>query len=140
VKEKFMKGSEIADIASHEKFARGIPDRRDYKSEREVLRKRLLNSRGLRESLDPTLKGHPTERPETTSCGLDPTLKGHPTERPETTTSCGLDPTLKGHPTKGAETTESCALESLNISASDFHEKTYEIANNLFSCENKLAQ
>jgi hypothetical protein len=121
VKEKFMKGSEIADIASHEKFARGIPDRRDYKSEREVLGKRLLNSRGLRESLDPTLKGHPTERPETT-------------------TSCGLDPTLKGHPTKGAETTESCALESLNISASDFHEKTYEIANNLFSCENKLAQ
>jgi hypothetical protein len=121
--------------------------------------KSLLNSRRLRESLDPTLRGYLTERPETTtSCGLDPTLKGHPTERPETTTSCGLDPTLKGHPTERPETTTSCGLnprakgystkraerteggpESLNVLTQDFHEKNYEVASNFVSCKNKLA-
>jgi hypothetical protein len=68
------------------------------KRERNVSRKRLLDSRRLRESLNPTVKGIPTERLETTSCGLNPTVKGIPNERPETTTSCGLNPTVKGIP------------------------------------------
>jgi hypothetical protein len=64
--------------------------------------KRLSDSLRLRESLNPTVKGIPTERPETTtSCGLNPTVEGIPTERPETTTSCGLNPTSKGFPSKG---------------------------------------
>jgi hypothetical protein len=54
--------------------------------------KGLCDSQRLRESLNPTVKGIPTERPETTtSCGLNPTVKGIPAERPETTTSCGLN-------------------------------------------------
>jgi hypothetical protein len=69
------------------------------KRERNVSRKRLLDSRRLRESLNPTVKGIPTERLETTtSCGLNPTVKGIPNKRPETTTSCGLNPTVKGIP------------------------------------------
>jgi hypothetical protein len=65
--------------------------------------KRLRDSLKLRESLNPTVKGIPTERPETTTCcGLNPTVKGIPTERPETTTSCGLNPTAKGIPTEKA--------------------------------------
>jgi hypothetical protein len=65
--------------------------------------KRLFNSQGLRESLNPTVKGIPTERPETTtSCGQNSTVKGIPTERLETTTSCGLIPTIKGVPTEKA--------------------------------------
>jgi hypothetical protein len=62
-----------------------------------VLKKRLLNSQRLREGLNPTVKGIPTERLETTtSCSLNPTIKGIPTERPETTPSCGRDPIVKG--------------------------------------------
>jgi hypothetical protein len=74
--------------------------------------KGLCDSQRLRESLNLTVKGIPTERPEiTTSCGLNPTVKGIPTERPETTTSCGLNPTVKGIPTKKRlETTISCSL------------------------------
>jgi hypothetical protein len=65
--------------------------------------KRLRDSLRLRKSLNPTVKGIPTERPETTtSCGLNPTVKGIPTERPKTTTSCGLNPTIKGIPTEKA--------------------------------------
>jgi hypothetical protein len=72
--------------------------------------KGLFYSQRLRESLNPTIKGIPTERPETTtSCGLNPTVKGIPTERPETT-SCGLNPTVKGIPTERPETTTSCGL------------------------------
>jgi hypothetical protein len=64
--------------------------------------KRLRDGQRHRESLNPTVKGIPTERPETTtSCGLNPTVKGIPTERPETT-SCGLNPTVKGIPTEKA--------------------------------------
>jgi hypothetical protein len=114
------------------KFAKGLPDSRDFKNEREGFEKKLLDSRRLRESLDPTLKGYLTERPEKTSCGLDLTLKGHPTERPETTTSCGLNPRVKGYPTKWAETIEGCGPESLNVLARDFCEKIYEVAINFF--------
>jgi hypothetical protein len=64
--------------------------------------KGLCNRQRLRESLNPTVKGIPTESPETTSCGLNPTVKGIPTERPETTISCGLNPTVKGIPTEKA--------------------------------------
>jgi hypothetical protein len=65
--------------------------------------KRLRDSLRLRKSLNPTVKGIPTERPETTtSCGLNPTVKGIPTERPEITTSCGLNPTVKGIATEKA--------------------------------------
>jgi hypothetical protein len=64
--------------------------------------KRLRDSLRIRESLNLTVKGIPTERPETTtSGGLNPTVKGIPTERPETT-SCGLNPTVKGIPTEKA--------------------------------------
>jgi hypothetical protein len=73
--------------------------------------KGLCDSQRLRETLNPTVKGIPTERPETTtSCGLNPTVKGIPTERPETTTSCGLNATIKGIPTKRPETTTGCGL------------------------------
>jgi hypothetical protein len=51
--------------------------------------KGLLDSRRLRESLNPTVKGIPSERPETT-------------------TSCGLVPIVKGCFTKGSEITEDC--------------------------------
>jgi hypothetical protein len=65
--------------------------------------KGLCDSQSFRESLNPTIKGIPTERPETTTiCGLNPTVKGIPTKRPETTTNCGLNPTVKGIPTKKA--------------------------------------
>jgi hypothetical protein len=65
--------------------------------------KGLCDSQRLCESLNPTVKGIPTKRPETTtSCGLNPTVKAIPTERPETTTSCGLNPTVKGIPTEKA--------------------------------------
>jgi hypothetical protein len=65
--------------------------------------KGLCDSQRLRESLNPTVKGIPTERPETTtSCGLNPIVKEIPTERTETTTSCGLNPTVKGIPTEKA--------------------------------------
>jgi hypothetical protein len=64
--------------------------------------KGLHDSRWLRESLNLTVEGIPTERPETTtSCGLIPTVEGIPTERPETTISYGLNPPLKGFPPKG---------------------------------------
>jgi hypothetical protein len=64
----------------------------------------LYDSQRHRESLNPTVKGIPTEKPErTTICGLNPTVKGIPTERPETTTSCGLNPTVKGIPTEKAQ-------------------------------------
>jgi hypothetical protein len=44
--------------------------------------KGLCDSQRLRESLNPTIKGIPTERPETTiSCGLNPTVKGIPTKK-----------------------------------------------------------
>jgi hypothetical protein len=44
--------------------------------------KGLCDSQRLRESLNPTVKWIPTERPETTtSCGLNPTVKGIPTEK-----------------------------------------------------------
>jgi hypothetical protein len=96
-KEKFcVKGIVIATILS--------------RKEKEFV-KRLRDSLRLRESLNPTVKGIPTERPKTTtSCGLNPTVKGIPTERPETTTSCGLNPTVKGIPTERPETTTSCGL------------------------------
>jgi hypothetical protein len=78
---------------------------------RKILCGRLRDSLRLRESLNPTIKGIPTERPETTtSCGLNPTVQGIPTERLETTTSCGLNPNVKGIPTKRLETTTSCGL------------------------------
>jgi hypothetical protein len=65
--------------------------------------KGLFDSQRLHESLNPTVKKIPTERPETTtSCGLNPTVKGIPTERPKTTTSCGPNPTVKGIPTEKA--------------------------------------
>jgi hypothetical protein len=65
--------------------------------------KRLRDSLRLRENLNPTVKGIPTERPETTtSCGLNPTIKGIATERTETTTSCSVNPTVKGIPTEKA--------------------------------------
>jgi hypothetical protein len=65
--------------------------------------KGLCDSQRLRESLNPTIKGIPIERPETTtSCGLNPTVKGIPTESPKTTASCGLNPTVKGIPTEKA--------------------------------------
>jgi hypothetical protein len=65
--------------------------------------KGLCDSQRLRESLNPTVKGIPTERLETTtSSGLNPTVNGILTERPETTTSCGLNPTVKGITTKKA--------------------------------------
>jgi hypothetical protein len=73
------------------------------KGERNVSRKRLLDSQRLRESLNPTIKWIPNERPETTtSCGLNPIIKGIPTERLDTTTSCSLNPTVKGIPTEKA--------------------------------------
>jgi hypothetical protein len=69
--------------------------------------KRLRDSQRLRESLNSTVKGIPTERPETTtSCGLNPTVKGIPTESPETTTSCGLNPIVKGITTERPEKTK----------------------------------
>jgi hypothetical protein len=44
--------------------------------------KGLCDSQRLRERLNPTIKGIPTERPETTtSCGLNPTVKEIPTEK-----------------------------------------------------------
>jgi hypothetical protein len=44
--------------------------------------KGLCDSQRLCESPNPTVKGIPTERPETTtSCGLNPTVKGIPTEK-----------------------------------------------------------
>jgi hypothetical protein len=65
--------------------------------------KGLRDSRWLRESLNPTVEGIPTERPETTiSRGLNPTVEGIPTERPETTISRGLNPTVEGIPIKDA--------------------------------------
>jgi hypothetical protein len=65
--------------------------------------KGLCDSQRLRESLNPTVKRIPTERPETTtSCGLNPTVKGIPTEKPETKTNGGLNPTVKGIPTEKA--------------------------------------
>jgi hypothetical protein len=58
-------------------------------------------AKGFVKALNPTVKGIPTERPETTTiCGLNPAVKGIPTETPETTTSCGLNPTVKGIPTE----------------------------------------
>jgi hypothetical protein len=61
----------------------------------EEFMKGLRDSQRLRESLNPTVKGIPTERPEiTTSCGLNPIVKGIPTERLETTISCGLVSTM----------------------------------------------
>jgi hypothetical protein len=69
--------------------------------------KGLRDSQRLRESLNPTVKGIPTERLETTtSCGLNPTVKGIPTERPKTTISCGLAPNVKGHFTKSSKKSE----------------------------------
>jgi hypothetical protein len=69
--------------------------------------KGLRDSQRLRGSLNPTVKGIPTERPETTtSCGLNPTVKGIPTERPETTISCGLTPIVKGCFTKSLKKSE----------------------------------
>jgi hypothetical protein len=57
----------------------------------------LPDSRWLRESLNPTVEGIPTERPKTTiSCGLNPTVEGIPTERMKTTISCGPNPTVEG--------------------------------------------
>jgi hypothetical protein len=73
--------------------------------------KGLHDSQRLRESLNPTANGIPTERPETTtSCSLNPTVKWIPTERPERTTSCGLNPTVKGIRTERPETLISCVL------------------------------
>jgi hypothetical protein len=69
--------------------------------------KRLCDSQRHRESLNPTIKGIPTERPETTtSCGLNPTVKGIPTKRSETTISCGLIPIVKGCFTKSLKKLE----------------------------------
>jgi hypothetical protein len=98
-KEKFrVKGFVIATILSRE--------------EKEFM-KRLRDSLRLCESLNPTVEGILTERPETTTnCGLNRTIKGIPTERPETTTSCGLNPTVKEIPTERPETTTSCGLNS----------------------------
>jgi hypothetical protein len=46
--------------------------------------KRLRDSLRLRESLNPTVKGIPTERPETTtSYDLDPIVKGCPAKSSE---------------------------------------------------------
>jgi hypothetical protein len=60
-----VKGFVIARIPKEEEFVKGLCD-----------------SQRLRESLNPTIKGIPTERPETTtSCGLNPTVKGIPTEK-----------------------------------------------------------
>jgi hypothetical protein len=95
-KEKFhVKGFVIATILS--------------RKEKEFV-KRLRDSLRLRESLNPTVEGILTERPEPTrSCGLNPTVKGIPTERLETT-SCVLNPTVEGIPTERLETTTSCGL------------------------------
>jgi hypothetical protein len=67
-KEKFrVKGFVIATILS--------------RKEKEFV-KRLRDSLRLRETLNPTVKGIPTERLETTtSCGLNPTIKWIPTEK-----------------------------------------------------------
>jgi hypothetical protein len=71
--------------------------------------KGLRDSRWLRESLNLTVEGIPTERPETTiSCGPNPTVEGIPTERSETTISCGLNSTIEGIPTERPETTTGC--------------------------------
>jgi hypothetical protein len=71
--------------------------------------KGLRDSRRLRESLNPTVKGIPTERHETTtSCDLNPIVKGIPTERHETTISRGLVPIVKGYLTKSSKIIENC--------------------------------
>jgi hypothetical protein len=107
VKEKFMKGSVIAKIPSCErKIHERLHDSRKFHYKKGQIAKGLHDSRWLRESLNPTVKGIPTERSETTTCcGLNPTVKGIPTERPETTTSCGLNPIVEGIPIKRPETT-----------------------------------
>jgi hypothetical protein len=115
-----MKGSLIAKIISW--FVKRLRDSQDSfvkKSHerlldnqslivrKESLWKGLRDSQRLRESLNPTVKGIPTERPETTtSCGLNPTVKGIPTERPETTISCGLPPIVRGCNTKSSKKSE----------------------------------
>jgi hypothetical protein len=59
-----------------------LRDSHNHIEKRERVRERLCDSLRLRESLNPTVKGIPTERPETTtSCGLNPTDKGIPTEK-----------------------------------------------------------
>jgi hypothetical protein len=107
---KCEKGSVIAEIPSCERKVRErLRDNKNSIVWKKNSWKGLLDSRRLRESLNPTVKGIPTERPKTTtSCGLNPTVKGIPTERPETTTSCGLNPVVKGIPTE--KTWDNCKL------------------------------
>jgi hypothetical protein len=84
-----------------EKVCEKAPWYPEFHREKGKFVKGLCDSQRLRESLNPTVKGIPTERLETKSCGLNPTVKEILTERPETTTSCGLNPTVKGFPPKG---------------------------------------
>jgi hypothetical protein len=108
-----MKGFVIARMPPYKKKKSSYERLRDSQNsivKDEELVKGLCDIQRLCESLNPTVKGIPTERHETTrSCGLNPTVKGIPTERPETT-SCGLNPTVKGIPTERLETTISCSL------------------------------
>jgi hypothetical protein len=100
-----VKGFVIAEIPprKNKSSCERLRDSQNSIVKEEEFVKVLCDSQRLRESLNPTVKGIPTERPETTtSCGLNPTVIGIPTVRPETTTSCGLNPTVKGIPTKKA--------------------------------------
>jgi hypothetical protein len=66
-----------------------------------------VRAEGSMKAQNPTVKGIPTERSETTTtCGLNPTVKEIPTERHETTISCGLVPIVKGYLTKSSEIIE----------------------------------
>jgi hypothetical protein len=81
---KFMKRlcDSMNSMARKEKFVKGLRDSRDLRRERNILRKRLLHRQRLCESLTPTLRGFPIERPEATgSCDLNPTLRGFPTKK-----------------------------------------------------------
>jgi hypothetical protein len=98
VKEENVKGFVIARVPSCErknrerlcdsqnsimrkkKFVNGsvIPE---FHRVKEKVREKLCDIRRLRESLNPTVEGIPTERPETTiSCGINPTVEGIPTK------------------------------------------------------------
>jgi hypothetical protein len=77
--------------------------------------KGALDSRRIRESLNRTVKGIPTERPETTSCGLNPPSKGFPPKvlRQQQVVAQIAPP--KGFPQKRLEAIASCGLHPILI-------------------------
>jgi hypothetical protein len=97
-----LRGS-LSAMKRENKFTKGPRDSRDLRRVRNVLRKRLLDSQRLCESLNPTVKGFSQWKARDNN-KLWP--KSHrkriPTERLETTTSCSLNPTIKGIPAEKA--------------------------------------